>query len=246
MDKERFKEACETVISHERIRSGIGTLGEKSTHAVLKRYYEPDESCHEVPVGSFVADIVGENGIIEIQTRQFNKLLKKLEQFLEFSRVTVVYPVSAKKSIIWIDPETGEIAERRTSPKKGRIYDILPELYRIKYTLDNPRLSVRICLLEVEELRLLDGWSGDRKKGATKGDRIPTALLDEIELDCPYDHRIFLPEGLKKDFTSADYAKAARIPVKNARIGLNLLTYLGLVTRTGEGPRKTIIYNTNI
>ncbi len=246
MDKERFKEACDAVISHERTRSGIGTLGEKSTHAVLKRYYEPDVNCHEVPVGSFVADIVGENGIIEIQTRQFNKLLKKLEQFLEFSRVTVVYPVSAKKSIIWIDPETGEVAERRASSKKGKVYDILPELYRIKYTLDNPRLSVRICMLEVEELRLLDGYSKDRKKGATKGDRIPTALLDEIVLDSPYDHRIFLPEGLKADFTSADYAKAARIPLKNAQVGLNLLTYLGLVVRTGEGPRKTIIYNTNI
>lgn len=246
MDKERFKEACEAVAAQGKKRVGIGTLGEKSTHAVLKRYYEPYPACHEVPVGSFVADIVGENGIIEIQSRQFLKLRKKLEQFLEFSRVTVVYPISVVKHIVWIDPDTGEVAERRRSPKKGQIYDILPELYQIKYTLDNPRLSVRICMLETEELRLLDGWSKDKKKRATKQDRIPTALLDEIALDSPYDYRLFLPEGLAEEFTSADFAKAAGIPRDVAQAGLNLLSFLGLVVRTGEGPRKTIIYKTNI
>ena len=53
-------------------------------HAVLKNYYEPFEQNHEIKVGRFVADIVGEQGVIEIQTRNFGNLLEKLDNFLEF------------------------------------------------------------------------------------------------------------------------------------------------------------------
>jgi hypothetical protein len=49
--------------------SGIGTLGEKALHSILKYTYEPDVSRHEIKVGGFYADIVNEQGIIEIHTR---------------------------------------------------------------------------------------------------------------------------------------------------------------------------------
>ena len=65
--------------SHGKI---IGTLGEKSLHAVLKRYYEPDRSCHEIPVGNYVADIVNQDGIFEIQTRGLSNLRPKLNELL--------------------------------------------------------------------------------------------------------------------------------------------------------------------
>lgn len=77
----------------EKGMGGIGTLGERTLHMVLKRYFEPDESLHEIRVGGFVADIVRPNGIIEIQTRDFSKLRRKLAAFLELGPVTVVYPV---------------------------------------------------------------------------------------------------------------------------------------------------------
>ncbi|MBR4622343.1 MAG: hypothetical protein IKO44_02260 [Ruminococcus sp.] len=240
MDKQRFEEACKAVADEERSRSSIGTLSEKSVHAVLKRYFEPDASRHEIPVGGFVADIVSENGIIEIQTRQFSRLLNKLEQFLEYSRVTVVYPISKVRHITRIDPLTGETLSRRKSPKKGCIYDIIPELYRIKYTLDNPRLDVCICMLETEDIRTPE--VSRRNKGASKLDCFPADLLEEIWLEKPEDYRMFLPEGLNEEFTSADLAKSAAIPRSIAQTALNLLAYLGLVEKTGKGKRNTIIY----
>ena len=72
----------------------IGTLGERSLHAVLKRFLQPDENRHEVRVGRYVADIFDENGVTEIQTRQFYKMKRKLAAFLPEHAVTVVYPVS--------------------------------------------------------------------------------------------------------------------------------------------------------
>ena len=117
---------------------GIGTLSEKTLHAALKAYYEPDDESREVALGGFVADIVGEEGIIEIQTRSFERLRGKLEAFLEAARVTVVYPVAVERQLRWIDPETGEVLPPRGSTKKGIPFDVLPELYKIKPLLTHP------------------------------------------------------------------------------------------------------------
>ena len=245
MNDERFKAACDAVIGAERERNGIGTLGEKTLHAVLKRYYEPHECNHEVRLGSYIADIVGENGVIEIQTRQFGNLLKKLECFLEFCSVTVVYPIAGIKYLSWIDTDTGEVTSRRKSPKKGNIYDALPELYRIKYTLDNPNMHLRLCILELEETRYLNGWSRDKKRGSSRCDRIPVRMIEEVCIDSPQDHRMFIPEGLPEEYTSRDLSKAAKIPLDRAQTALNLLTYLGLTEKIGK-KGKLILYKTVI
>ena len=243
MCSDRFKEACNAVIGAERSSKGIGTLGEKTLHAVLKRYYEPFEENHEIRLGSFVADIVGEKGVIEIQTRNFNKLLRKLECFLEYCDVTVVFPIPETKYLSWVDTETGEVTSRRKSPKKGRIYDAVKELYRIKYTLDNPRMHLCLCMLDIEETRYLNGWSKDKKRGSTRCDRVPTALVSEVRFDSPADYRSFIPAGLPESFTSKDFAKAAKITLKIAQTTLNLLTYLGQVERIGK-QGAMILYRT--
>ena len=116
MDTERFLQARKEALGRVGGAGGIGTLSEKALHAALKSYYEPDFESREVKVGGFVADIVGENGIIEIQTRGFDRLRRKLDAFLEAARVTVVYPVVPKRGLCWVDPETGEIFEKRKSP----------------------------------------------------------------------------------------------------------------------------------
>ncbi len=39
-----FHQSCREIINRERASMGIGTLSEKTVHAVLKRFYEPDRS----------------------------------------------------------------------------------------------------------------------------------------------------------------------------------------------------------
>lgn len=241
MDTIRFQEACNKIINAERERNGIGTLGEKTLHAVLKNYFEPHTDNQEIKVGGFVADIVGENGVIEIQTRDFSKLRKKLERFLEFCQVTVVYPIPKVKYLSWVDTGSGEVTSRRKSPHKGTIYDAIPELYKIKYTLDNPRMQLCLCLLEVEEYRYLNGWSKDKKRGSSRCDRIPTALCDEIYIRSPYDYKMFLPDGLGEQFDSLELSKLAKIDRSYAQTLLNLLTYLDVVERIGKNG-NSIIY----
>ena len=80
--KQRFREAKEKVLGEERLRASIGTLSEKTTHMVLKNYYEPDVDKQEIPIGNYVADIFTGQEIIEIQSAGFGKMRDKLDAFL--------------------------------------------------------------------------------------------------------------------------------------------------------------------
>jgi hypothetical protein len=233
-DRKAFENAKKKIIGIDRQRLGIGTLSEKTVHAILKNYYEPDEDKQEIPVENYVADILTNGTIIEIQTRQFNRLRDKLTAFLPLYPVTIVYPIPREKWIIWIDEETGELSKKRKSPVKGNPYMVFPELYKIKPFLKDPNLHFRLALLNIEEYKLLNGWSRDRKKGASRYDRIPTEFTEEVEIDCPADFMRFVPFELENSFTSKDFAKAAHISVSLAQTVLNILYFLDIVNRVGK------------
>ena len=125
MDQKRFEEAKRKIIGVDRQRLGIGTLSEKTVHAIFKDYYEPDEDHQEIPIENYVADIYRDGEIIEIQTRQFNRMRGKLQTFLPLYPVTIVYPIPYEKWLIWIDEDSGELSKKRKSPKKGCTYQAL-------------------------------------------------------------------------------------------------------------------------
>lgn len=248
IDKEKFRAACYRFASNERTRDSIGTLGEKSLHAVLKWYYETDGDRHEIPVGAYVADIVGEYGIIEIQTRNFVRLKPKLAELLTAARVTVVYPIISQKRIINISAETGEVISSRQSPKHGSPYTAIHELYAIRELLANPRLTLKMPILSADEVRVFGVKTKRRKKQHTRSgeyvsDIIPHDIIDEITLDKPEDYHIFLPgdaEGLPQPFDSAEFAAAAHIDRTAARRILNILTNLGLTQSAGKRGRAKL------
>lgn len=233
MDGTRFLLACQAVMEEERKSHGIGTLGEKTLHAVLKLYFDPDPAHHEICSGPYVADIRNEGGFIEIQTRGFDRLRGKLEFFLKEGPVTVVYPVPAVKWLSWIDAD-GKLSPRRRSPKRANACEILPELYRIKSFLGREGLRFCVVLLEVEDYRLKNGWSEDGKRGSTRFERLPVALLDEIWLDAPMDYLALVPETLPDLFTVKEFAKAAKISLPKATVGANVLFTAGVLERAGK------------
>lgn len=236
-DREAFENAKKKIIGTERRRPGIGTLSEKTLHAILKNYYEPDEDRQEIHIENYVADIYSGGEIIEIQTRQFNKMREKLQTFLPLCPVTIVYPIPREKWIVWIDEESGELSKRRKSPAKGNVYMVFPELYKIKMFLTNPNFRLRLALLDVEEYKLLNGWSRDRKRGASSYDRIPTDFVQELTVERTEDFMQFVPPELKENFTSREFAKAARISLSLAQTALNILYHVGIVERTGKKGR---------
>ena len=235
-----FEAAKRKVIGIDRQRLGIGTYGEKTVHAIFKYYYEPDEDKHEIPIDRYVADIYTGSEIIEIQTRNFDQVRKKLDRFLPQYPVTVVLPIPDTKWLIWIDEETGELTTPRKSPKKGNEYGAFKELYKIKTYLKKEGLTIVLLFLDMEEYRLLNGWSHDKKKGSTRYDRIPIRITKEVRLENVVDYQMLIPNSLKGEFTCAEFAKAVKINNRQANLVLNVLFYLDVVKRIGKRGRAFV------
>lgn len=222
--KEKFNN-CVGKIYKTNIIKGIGTYQEKTLHKVIKHYYEDNEEYHEQKVNGYIADIFKDNKIIEIQTRAFNKLVPKLENYLKEYPVNIIYPIAYKKYISWIDVDSGEESDSRKSPKTGSYYDIILELYKIKKFLNSKNLKITLLYINIKELRYLNGWSKNKKKGSSRCDQIPLELVDEVELN---DYSIFVPDK-EKEFTSKDYAKWTKKTLHRSQVILNILVYLDII-----------------
>lgn len=236
-----FDKMAAEVVDAPKVEDGIGTYMEKSVHAVLKKYYAPDEEAMEVKAEGFVADICYGDKIIEIQTKQFYRLRRKLEAYLPKYDVTIVYPVAETLYLQYVDTETGQVTNRRKSPKKGSIYDVFAELYAIRQYLKEPGLHLIITCMEIEEYRMR--IPGPRKrwgKRSTPGDRIPAKLNKEYKIESVQDYLMFVPLNLPEEFTVKDFAKAAGIYERLAGLTLSILSDLSIVERTGKRGRAFV------
>ncbi len=242
--REQFEIAKNKILGIQRDRQGIGTLSEKTVHAIVKCYMEPESDYHEIPVDGYVADIYRDGSIIEIQTANFNKLRDKLDCFLKNYEVTIVYPIAHIKWLRWLDEESGDISAGRKSPKKGTPYQSFKELYKIKQYLRNPNLHLCLLFIDLEEIRLLNGWSKDKKKGSTRYDRIPSELIGELVIDKLEDYMQLIPIELNDKFTAAEYAKAAHINKGIAGLAVNILRYLDVI-RMVEKRGRAYVYEIN-
>lgn len=244
IDNKRFEAITDRIINSNKSMMGIGTLKEKTVHMVLKNYYESDIDYHEVRINNYVADIYRNGNIIEIQTAGFNKMRAKLDEFLKEYIVTIVYPIPHIKWLNWMDEKSHEIVSRRKSPKIGTPYMAFYELYKIKTYLNNPNLRLKIVMLDMEEYRLLNGWSKDRKRGSVRYDRIPLKIEQEIDIEMIRDFIQLLPYELPEKFTSTDYAKETKLVRGDASTALNILNYIGVIEKVGK-KGNSIVYEIN-
>lgn len=237
-ERRRFWEVRDRLLGEERLRTGIGTLSEKTTHMILKNYYEPDVDKQEIPIGNYVADIFTGQEIIEIQSAGFGKMREKLESFLPEYPVTIVHPIPHIKRVIWIDEETGTLSAPHRSPKKGTAYDAFLELYRIRDYLEDRHLTVKLLLMEMEEYKIQNGYGKDKKIRASKYDRIPLDIVEEIVIERPEDLMQFIPLELEEPFTRKQFAKTAHINERMASLVIKLYRYYGMIEQTGKDGRS--------
>lgn len=139
-----------------------------------------------------------------------------------------------KNGFFWIDEETGECSKGRKSPRKGTGYEAFAELYKIKMFLKNSNLKIKLVLVDMEEYKILNGWSKDKKKGSTRYDRIPLKIVEEIEIECLQDYMQFIPYDLPEPFTVKSFAKAAKINSQRAQVVIHILYHVGVIERIGK------------
>ncbi|MCR5685879.1 MAG: hypothetical protein K6G81_10755 [Lachnospiraceae bacterium] len=242
-DQQRFEETKDAVLASRPHSMGFGSLAEKSVHAVLKRYYSPTDDDMEVPVGGFVADICYGMSIIEIQTRQFYTMKRKLEAFLPEYDVTIVYPLPVSKTLFYIDPDTGKVKNRRKSNKKRNIYELFYEMYGIRDYINDPHLHFKALLYEAEEYRYQGLTEKHGRKERVLTDIVPARVLEEISIESVRDLMMFVPVELDDVFTTRDFARAAGIAWDLAGFCVGILKITGNIEKTGTGPRGVYLYS---
>lgn len=219
----------------------IGTLAEKSLHAGIKEWYGRSADQFELKVDGFVIDIVRGEQLIEIQTRHFGAMKRKLSSLLVNHPVLLLHPIPQEK---WIVRQTavGTPISRRKSPKRGRVLDIFSELMRIPHLLNEPNLRVGVLLTQQEEIWRDDGQGSWRRKGWSLYDHQLLQVLEMHIFSDPVTLLQLLPPELPQPFTNKVLAKAAKVRLNLAQRITYTLARCGVIENIGKEGRA-ILYH---
>jgi hypothetical protein len=217
--------------------NNIGTLHESSLHSSLKLWYEKAEDQLEVPLENFVIDIVREDLLIEIQTKNFFTIKKKLETLLKNHRVLLIHPIVKDKWIINVDQQTNKIISKRLSPSHQSYLDIFEELIRIPDLISNPNLTIELVLVQIEEFRINDGKGSWRRKGWSIFDKRLVNVLEKKVFCSPIDFLMLKPTTLKSPFTNAELAYSLEKPLRLAQKMSYCLRKMGIIKVIGKSGR---------
>lgn len=233
LSNERFQSL---LLSLDRDEHGIGTLGEKDLHALLKDFLAP-RSAQEIPLGPFVADILEGKTVIEVQTGSYAPLRKKLASFLAHYEVTIATPLFTTRRIAWLDP-ADHVSTLRTSPVHESLFTVFDRLYEIRPFLSDPHLHFLFLLLSGVTVKEQDDMRGKARHGH-KLMTEPVALEGVVSIHSLADYKPLMPP-LSPGFTARAFAKETHVSLATARIALLMLHEAGLVRR--DTSEKTYRY----
>ncbi len=233
---------------------GIGTLGEKQMHATIKRFICPDETCHEIPLDKgerageigedgkkikkrrFVADILKDGNVYEIQTGALLPLRDKIKWILENTdyNVTVIHPIAETKWVNMLNNKSGEIEKRYRSRVKGKLNDIAPELYAIKDFINSPRFCLVILMMEAEQYMKNLAKNGRSRPKYRKYELIPVNLLRAHIFRSLEDYKVFIPDALEGEFTVKTFSSLSKIRGMDAYSTVHSLCDMRLLEECGR------------
>ena len=221
----------------------IGELRERSLHAALKRWYALPRDRAEVPLEGYVIDLVRRGTLIEIQTRNFAKLARKLTRLVDDHRVRLVFPIARRKWIVTADPG-GRVLRRRASPKRGAYRDLFAELMRIPHLVRHPNFTLEALLVEVEEVRCADGYGSWRRRGVSVVDTKLLKVCDQRCFRTAADFARLLPTDLEQPFTNRSLAAAGNMPASLAGMMTYTLRRIGAIELVGRRHRAYLFART--
>lgn len=216
-------------------------MREKPLHAALKRWYAEDGDLLEEPVDGFVIDLVRDDLLIEIQTRGFSAMKRKLTELLAGHAVRLVHPIAVERWIVRIDP-TGAVISRRKSPKQGAAVDLFAELVSFPELVAHPGFSIEVLLTQEEEVRRFDGTRAWRRRGWVVEERRLLDVLDRLVVDSPAALASLLPDDVPPVFTTADLAATFRRHRRLAQQTAYCLRRVGAIGMVGKDG-NTIVYS---
>lgn len=212
----------------------IGTLKESSFHSTLKQWYKEPGDKIEEPIDNYIIDIVRGNLLIEIQTRNFSSIKKKLQKLIQNHRVRLIHPIVQDKWIINVDAHSDKTIRKRLSPKHGSYIDIFEELIRIPDMISNPNFTVELVLVQIEEIRRNDGKGSWRRAGWSIHNKKLVSILERKMFYTPIDFLLLKPTALRTPFTNVELAHSLKISLRLAQKMSYCLRKMGIIKVIGK------------
>jgi hypothetical protein len=214
--------------------SRIGTLNEKPLHAALKAWYrEPGDRCEAIVEG-FHIDLVRGGRLIEIQTRNFAALKRKLRVLTERRDLRLVHPIPAEKWLVKLPPSQHGEPMRRRSPKRGSVYHLFEELVNLAVLMGRPRLSLEVLITREEEVRRYDPNRAWRRRGWVIDERRLLEVVESHVFTGVADLAALIPRDAPAEFTTAHLAEAIGQRRSLARKMAYCLRALGAILPVGK------------
>jgi len=227
---------------------GIGTLNENSLHADLRNILLVQGDRIEVPINGYWIDIVRDDLLIEVQTRNFSAIKKKLTYLQILHPIRLIYPISIRKWITKINDDGVSIC--RKSPKHGVLDLLFYELVRIPEIVLHPNFSLEVMMIEEEEIQIPNNHSNRRNSWRRKGwsifDRKLINIIDRKTFNTPEDYHIFIdPIPDDMPFTTKEFGLLRGVNLPLAYKMTYTLRKIGLIS-IYEKKSRTNIYKKNI
>jgi hypothetical protein len=185
-------------------------------------------------LGRYVIDLVRGDLLIEIQTRGFTPLKKKLENLTLTHQVRLVHPIAAERWIVKLAADGVTQIERRRSPKKGYVEHIFEVLTAIPHLIERENFSLEILLTREEEIRCHDGKGSWRRKGWSILDRRLLEVVKQVTLTTPADFLTLLPADLPDPFTVRQLSRSIGQPPRIAQKMCYCLREMHVIHQIGK------------
>lgn len=219
-------------------------MKETSLHSSIKEWYSLPGDRFEVKVGNFVIDIVRNNLLIEIQTRNFSAIKKKLHSLVKIHNIRLVFPIPKRKWIVQLSKSNDETISRRRSPKKGKLTDVFDELVRIPKLINEDNFALEVLMIKEEEVRCNDGKGSWRRRGISIKDRKLIDVVEKVRFVNREDFLRFLPKDINQTFTNKSLAKNLGIPIRQSQRITYCLRKMGAIKLVGKN-RNELFFETN-
>lgn len=211
----------------------IGVLNEQHLHASLKSWYAQPGDRFEVLVDGFLVDIVRDDLLIEVQTKNFAAIKRKLKGLVSDHQVRLVYPVIRQKWIVRLDGDGARLG-RRKSPRRGMLTDVFQELVSFPELVRHHNFSLEILSIDEEEVRYRNEDRRWRRRGWAIQERRLLDVVGQSLIETPADIATLTPPGLTEPFTTADLATAIGRPRWLAQKMTYCLRAIGCITAVGK------------
>ena len=185
-------------------------------------------------------DIVRDELLIEVQTKNFAAIKRKLKSLVSDHPVRLVYPVIRQKWIVRLDGDGARIG-RRKSPRRGMLTDVFQELVSFPELVRHPNFSLEILSIDEEEVRYRNENRRWRRRGWAIQERRLLNVVGRSLIEMPADMATLVPPGLTEPFTTTDLAMAIGRSRRLAQKMTYCLRAIGCIAVVGK-QGNTVLY----